>query len=73
MRVKDVLPPGLATSIAGSPNFLRCERVLVLLFSMPGMCAVWGSVVCKTMGTVVDFRQVGREELEETEPGGLAE
>ena len=37
------------------------------------MCGVWGSVVCKTMGTVVNFRQVEKEELEETEPGGLAE
>ena len=49
-------------------HFLRCERALVLLFSTPGMCGVRDSIVCKTIGTVVDFRQVGREKLEETEP-----
>ena len=37
------------------------------------MCGVRGSIVCKTICTVVDFRQVGREKLEETEPGGLVE
>ena len=37
------------------------------------MCGVRGSIVCKTIGTVVDFRQVGRGKLEETEPGGLVE
>ena len=72
-RAKDVLPPGYAISIAGCPNFLLCERALGLLFSTPGMRGVRGSIVCKTIGTVVDFRQVGREKLEETEPGGLVE
>ena len=56
-----------------SPIFLRCERALGLLFSTPGMCGVRGSIVCKTIVTGVDFRQVGREKLEETEPGGLVE
>ena len=70
-RAKDILPR-LGNFNWEEPHFLRCERALVLLFSTP-WCGVRGSIVCKTIGTVVDFRQVGREKLEETEPGGLVE
>ena len=60
--------------LLGAPFFtLRTRFGFAVFDARTGMCGVWGSVVCKTMGTVVDFRQVEKEELEETEPGGLAE